>query len=277
MNENVEYNDVVRAVNELESNGKRATIAGVRAVLGDRGSVTQIAKHLKEWKREKMTKLEAESGNPQESAPEAISKDNSVPEKSVSADQSVDNINASENKSSNKNVSSTDNASSKGDLPEVDEGQAGQKKSSGLFRSKSKNTRNKPTGPVDDYAKKAGFKEDYLTAQVDFEPLTTQDLTKLDKQALIIKIRQLQSILTREKNRTETAEKLTREAHDYAQALKDQVGHRINDLKESMTVQITQLRNQMREFKEQSEEDLNYYRKQLEKANAMLAESKLNG
>ena len=44
-----------------------------------------------------------------------------------------------------------------------------------------------------------------------------------------------------------------------------------------MTVQITQLRNQMREFKQQAEEDLNYYRKQLEKANSMLAESKLKG
>ena len=38
-----------------------------------------------------------------------------------------------------------------------------------------------------------------LTSQVDFEPLTTQELSKLDKQTLIIKIRQLQSILTREK------------------------------------------------------------------------------
>ena len=121
------------------------------------------------------------------------------------------------------------------------------------------------------------MKEDFLTSQVDFEPLTTQELSKLDKQTLIIKIRQLQSILTREKNRTETAEKLTREANDYANAIKDQVGHRINDLKESMTVQITQLRNQMREFKQQAEEDLNYYRKQLEKANSMLAESKLKG
>ena len=273
MNENVEYSDVVRAVNELESNGKRPTIAGVRSALGDRGSVTQIAKHLKEWKREKMTKLEAE--NPKESAPEAISKDNFAPEKMAPTDKNIEDIkvSAQESKPSNKAAEKTDNDSSKYSSKEQDE----QKKSSGLFRSKSKNTRNKPTGPVDDYAKKAGFKEDYLTAQVDFEPLTTQDLSNLDKQALIIKIRQLQSVLTRENNRTETAEKLTREAHDYAQALKEQVGHRINDLKESMTVQITQLRNQMREFKQQSEEDLNYYRKQLEKANSMLAESKLKG
>ena len=241
--------------------------------MGDRGSVTHIAKHLKEWKREKMAKLE--SDNPQESAPEIISKDNLAPEKIAPTDNNVEDVKVSvqENNPSNKALEKTDNDSSNYSSKEQGE----QKKSSGLFRSKSKNTRNKPTGPADDYAKKAGFKEDYLTAQVDFEPLTTQDLSNLDKQALIIKIRQLQSVLTRENNRTETAEKLTREAHDYAQALKEQVGHRINDLKESMTVQITQLRNQMREFKQQSEEDLNYYRKQLEKANSMLAESKLKG
>jgi hypothetical protein len=273
MNENVEYSDVVRAVNELESDGKRPTIAGVRAALGDRGSVTHIAKHLKEWKREKMAKLE--SDNPQESAPEIISKDNLAPEKIAPTDNNVEDVKVSvqENNPSNKALEKTDNDSSNYSSKEQGE----QKKSSGLFRSKSKNTRNKPTGPVDDYAQKSGLKEDYLTSQVDFEPLTTEALTKLDKQALIIKVRQLQSVLTRENNRTETAEKLTREAHDYAQALKEQVGHRINDLKESMTVQITQLRNQMREFKQQSEEDLNYYRKQLEKANSMLAESKLKG
>lgn len=272
MNENVEYSDVVRAVNELESKGKRPTIAGVRAALGDRGSVTQIAKHLKEWKKEKMTKSEGE--NPQESAPEVISKDNLAPKQMAPKDNNLDDkLSAPKNNPANK---PTNKPSDKVDLSPSKE-QDEQNKSSGLLRSKNKNTRNKPTGPVDDYAKKSGLKEDYLTSQVDFEPLTTEALTKLDKQTLIVKIRQLQSVLTRENNRTETAEKLTREAHDYAQALKEQVGHRINDLKESMTVQITQLRNQMREFKQQSEEDLNYYRKQLEKANSMLAETKLKG
>ena len=53
MSENVEYTEVVEAVGKLESEGKRPTIAGVRAALGNRGGVTQIAKHLKEWKKSK--------------------------------------------------------------------------------------------------------------------------------------------------------------------------------------------------------------------------------
>ena len=141
-------------------------------------------------------------------------------------------------------------------------------------KSKKQPIRKKYTGPVDKYAEKAGFKEDYLASQLEYAPLTTADLSKLEKQSLIIKVRQLQSVISREKNRTETAEKLTSEANDYAQSLKDQVSHRINDLKESMTAQISQLTAQIRDFKQQSEEDLNYYRAQLEKATAKIVDSK---
>ena len=271
MSENVEYTEVVEAVGKLESEGKRPTIAGVRAALGNRGGVTQIAKHLKEWKKEQMAVSSEPVSNDQPSAEQLDSPEPKVSSKKLESAQS----------SISPKAAPKDPVVKKDFSPKADEKSStvqtdsSDKKSSGLFRSK--NTRKKQTGPADDYAEKVNMKEDFLTSQVDFEPLTTQELSKLDKQTLIIKIRQLQSILTREKNRTETAEKLTREANDYANAIKDQVGHRINDLKESMTVQITQLRNQMREFKQQAEEDLNYYRKQLEKANSMLAESKLKG
>ena len=41
-----------------------------------------------------------------------------------------------------------------------------------------------------------------------------------------------------------------------------------------MSEQLSQLKSQMRDFKQQSEEDLNYYRSQLEKATAKIVDNK---
>jgi hypothetical protein len=281
----ISYEDVVRAVEELRSSNQVLTMTSIRESLGSKGSVTQIAKHLKKWVSES-----ADANNP---------KDNSKSQDD--GDLSKANIDkAGKNISGEGDINKSDNKSKDPKQSGLLRSRSGVKsvKVSRKFKDKententestenTENTDNKQNktniqqpprkkhkGPVDTYAQKAGFKEDHLSSQVEFEPLTTAELNKLDKQELIIKTRQLQSVISREQNRTETAEKLTSEANVYAQALKDQVGYRINDLKDSMTVQVSQLKNQIREFKLQADEDLNYYRVQLEKATAKMVDKK---
>ena len=299
MSVDISYEDVVAAVARLAKENRRPTIAEVRHVLGDRGSVTDIAKHLKEWKSQSSLHSQAKS--------EVYSQqqDLFIPQPSVQSHDAMDvdqkksglfrskmskspvtkdpsskldqqdldvHVHVHERESENKIKS---NINSNSEQQAVDgAGRLGSASGSGRASAVQVGQVRKAVDknrPVNKFAQKEGFKEDYLTAQVDFKPLSTLDLAQLDKKDLIIMVRKLQSILTRENNRTETAEKLSREANNYAQELKEQVGLRINELKESMSVQIVQLQNQMQEFKQQAGEDLNYYRKQLEKASAKLS------
>jgi hypothetical protein len=49
--------------------------------------------------------------------------------------------------------------------------------------------------------------------------------------------------------------------------IKDQVAQRINELKQTMDESINQLKAEAKSIKQQSDEDLKFYREQLEKAN----------
>ena len=290
-------------------------MSSIREALGNQGSVTQIAKHLKKW-----VSLCEDSNATKSSNNNDNKKQNDVVVKKVKKDNIPENLskNSAPNlvpkkESLNSDIKSPENNTEKNvddntrkDKVDSDGLNTIDSKKTGLLRSKSSgksqkeikdNTKNltkditndkssvkanqqkmqprkKQTAPVDNYAEKAGFKEDYLTSQLEYAPLTTSDLNKLEKNSLIIKVRQLQSVISREKSRTETAEKLASEANIYAQSLKEQVSHRIKDLKDSMSEQLSQLKSQMRDFKQQSEEDLNYYRSQLEKATAKIVDNK---
>ena len=307
----VKYEDVVKAVESLRASKKVLTMSSIREALGNQGSVTQIAKHLKKW-----VSLCEDSNATKSSSNNDSKKKNDVVVKKVKKDNIPDNPSknsapnlAQKNESLNSDIKLPENNTEKNvddnsriDKVDSDGLKSTDSKKTGLLRSKSSgksqkeikdNTKNiindkssvkshqqkiqprkKQTGPVDNYAEKAGFKEDYLTSQLEYAPLTTSELNKLEKNSLIIKVRQLQSVISREKSRTETAEKLASEANIYAQSLKEQISHRIKDLKDSMSEQLSQLKSQMRDFKQQSEEDLNYYRSQLEKATAKIVDNK---
>ena len=291
----VTYEDVVRAVEELRSSNQVLTMTSIRESLGNKGSVTQIAKHLKKWVSDS---ADANKGQDKSQDKSQDKNQDNVSESKTDLDKTEKNIsgegdiNKSDNKSNNKSKDAKQSGllrsrsgvksvkvSKKSKDKESTESTENTSNKDNIDNKQNKTNiqqppRKKHKGPVDTYAQKAGFKEDHLSSQVEFEPLTTAELNKLDKQDMVIKIRQLQSVISREQNRTETAEKLTSEANDYAQSLKDQVGYRINDLKDSMTVQVSQLKNQIREFKQQADEDLNYYRVQLEKATAKMVDKK---
>jgi len=96
-------------------------------------------------------------------------------------------------------------------------------------------------------------------------------LEQQSEEQLVTKIRQLESILSKEEMRREVAERITLETKDYADSIKEQVSQRINELKQNMDLVVEQLKTQLREQKQNFEQDLEHYQKQLAKANEALA------
>jgi hypothetical protein len=82
-----------------------------------------------------------------------------------------------------------------------------------------------------------------------------------------IKARKLHSALIKEQARRESAENMGRDARQYADDIKTQITHRVNDLRDTLEGQIAFLNGQIRHLKKNSEVDLEYYRHQLTKAN----------
>ncbi len=105
---------------------------------------------------------------------------------------------------------------------------------------------------------------------IDYEPTPEAPLESLSAEALIIKIKRLESSLLKEQARRETAEKIALETKDYADLIKEQVAHRINDLRQNMDLVIEQLKTQLREQKQSYADDLKSYQTQINKANQEL-------
>lgn len=59
----ISYNDVIQAIDEMQSEGLNPTIAGLRERLGT-GSFTTISDHLKQWRSERQQKPMIASGTP---------------------------------------------------------------------------------------------------------------------------------------------------------------------------------------------------------------------
>ncbi|WP_150464997.1 kinesin [Francisella sp. SYW-2] len=89
-----------------------------------------------------------------------------------------------------------------------------------------------------------------------------------------IKIKKLYSALVKESIRRETAERLAKDAKSYCDLVQEQSKQRISDLKESLESQITFLTQQIKDLKDESSKNLDYYRKELKKATKNLIENK---
>ena len=89
-----------------------------------------------------------------------------------------------------------------------------------------------------------------------------------------LKVRKLYAALVKEQTRRESSEQVAKEARIYAETLKEQTTQRISDLRDALEGQIAFLNGQIRQLKRESEKTLEYYRKQLEKSNNVLAEKK---
>jgi len=94
-----------------------------------------------------------------------------------------------------------------------------------------------------------------------------ENLTTMNESDLMTKVRRLQTEVEKESSRREAAEKMAREAKEYAEVIKDEVAQRIENLKESMEATIIELKAEAKRIKDNADKDLAYYREQLEKAN----------
>ncbi len=104
----------------------------------------------------------------------------------------------------------------------------------------------------------------------------SENLDTLTSTQLIAKVRRLESILNKEQSRRESADSMARDAKEYAEAVKVQVGARINDIRQSMEMVIDSLQSQIKSMRENAEKDLRFYRESLEKAKEKLAQQKIN-
>ena len=98
----------------------------------------------------------------------------------------------------------------------------------------------------------------------------SENLDTLTTTQLIAKVRRLESILNKEVSRRERADLMARDAKEYAEAVKIQIGARINDIRQSMEMVIDSLQAQLKSMRENAEKDLRFYREALQKASEKL-------
>ncbi|AEI36166.1 MULTISPECIES: hypothetical protein [Francisella] len=107
-----------------------------------------------------------------------------------------------------------------------------------------------------------------------FSNISDEWSTLLNEPDEEIKIKKLYSALVKESIRRETAERLAKDARSYCDLVQEQSKQRISDLKESLESQITFLTQQIKDLKDESSKNLDYYRKELKKATKNLIENK---
>jgi phosphopantetheine adenylyltransferase len=107
-----------------------------------------------------------------------------------------------------------------------------------------------------------------------FSNISEEWSTLLNEKDEEIKIKKLYSSLVKESIRRETAERLAKDARSYSDLIQEQSRQRISDIKESLENQILFLKQQIKQIKEESTKNLDYYRETLQKATKNLVEQK---
>lgn len=102
------------------------------------------------------------------------------------------------------------------------------------------------------------------------EFMSVDRLEQMTQRELLQQVRRLESILYKEQMRRESAVMLAQEAKQYADAIKEQVARRVQDVQQTMQATVQQLQLEIKIAKKQAEEDLLFYREQLQKANDKL-------
>ena len=107
-----------------------------------------------------------------------------------------------------------------------------------------------------------------------FSNISEEWTTLLNETNEEIKIKKLYSALVKESIRRETAERLAKDARSYSDLIQEQSKQRISDIKESLENQILFLKQQIKQIKEESTKNLDYYRETLQKATKSIVEQK---
>ena len=260
--------EIIAAANSLLSAGEKVTIQGVREKLGNRGSITTISKVLKEWKEGLLSKESGTSSLTQESSmqqkldieePEGNKKEEKEPGTSFEESTSAPPEGAS------SGLPTAETPASAAPAAPQQERRFDRRERLGLRRRHDHHQRR----PEGEESRQAPTPQQEQSAPTNYTPdiYHAENLDTLSDKELAVKIRRLEIYLNKEQSRREAAEKMAREAKEYAEVIKEQIGQRIADLRQAMEQTINELKAEARDIKDNAEADLRFYREQLEKAN----------
>ena len=108
-----------------------------------------------------------------------------------------------------------------------------------------------------------------------FSNISEEWSTLLNESDNEIKIKKLYSALVKESIRRETAERLAKDAKSYCDLVQMQSKQRITDMKESLESQIIFLTQKIKDLKDESTKNLDYYRDELKKTTKNLIDNKI--
>jgi len=269
------YEMVAQAAKTLKEQGANPTISKVREVLGT-GSLAVIGRHLKVWKAGGPSAADAAVTSAPAKAPQQKTLDITPPAKAELA------------KSETVEVVELKPVAEAPVKQEKSQDRQPRDKGRRLFNKRNNNNNhnnhhNKNRNRHNQHnhhhqnRERLGYEveleEDPQPRHEEPEFHSIESLEAMDRQALMKLVRRLESILYKEQVRREAADKMSHDAMQYAEVIKEQVAQRINDLRASMQITIDQLKSEVKAANQQAEKDLLFYRQQLEKANKALLQS----
>lgn len=275
------YEMVAQAAKTLKDQGANSTISKVREVLGT-GSLAVIGRHLKIWKAGGPSAADAAVTPAPAKAPQQKTLDIAPPAKSEPAkSETVETVEVVELKPVAEAPAKQEKADEQGgdnqrqDRQPRDKGRRlFNKRNNNNHHNKNRN-RNNQHNHHHQNRERLGYEvelEEDPQPRHDEEPEfhSMESLEAMDRQALMKLVRRLESILYKEQVRREAADKMSHDAMQYAEVIKEQVAQRINDVRTSMQITVDQLKTEVKAANQQAEKDLLFYRQQLEKANKAL-------
>lgn len=252
----VSFAQVVAVIKTLEQKGERITINRVRDELGE-GSPNAISQFIKQYKEGSAAPTSEPKVTTVEVAEVAPLDPNSVV-KPANADINK----ATEVKSASAETDRVDDTkpASEGN-PKKDGGNKGRR----IFKKNSQQN-----GKRERDHKPRHVQEAPMVEEERHEFMSVDRLEQMTQRELLQQVRRLESILYKEQMRRESAVKMAQEAKQYADAIKDQVARRVQDVQQAMQATVQQLQLEIKTAKNQAQEDLKFYREQLQKANNKL-------
>ncbi|MDO8954788.1 MAG: DNA-binding protein [Gammaproteobacteria bacterium] len=247
----VSYEEVVATAVDLEKQGENLSVERIKELLGNRGSLATINRFLKEWKGQLQGTL---AGTTQ--AFNLTSE--TMQEPSNNASEDAGNLSAA-NASSPAEPTSGNTIDPQVVVPVQN-----------VVQDESTPPVAVKAAEAPKHAPRVHQNRNNHHVEEPKEVYQAERLEDLDDNALIIKIRRLETSLAKEQSRREAAEKMAEDAKQYADIIKEQIGQRIADLRQTMEVNINHLKSEARDIKQNSDGDLKFYRDQLQKANVKI-------
>ena len=255
----ITYDDVATAAHSLLMKAEKITIVKLKEELGGHGSTTTISKHYKEWKEKAMASSAAEAGVPEEKPQPSFELEPAPTAKQPEDEKAVESE-PEEKKGSEKPI---------------------EKNAAEVKKPLARPATAKPQTPSSTVAPLSTPKEldPEVKLLIENAKHLSQEMlaTMSDEWDVILnekdpdmKVKKLHAALIKEQSRRESAESMGRDAQLYADAIKEQIAHRVDELRDTLESQISFLNGQIRYLKKSAEEDLEFYRKQLTQANAKI-------